>query len=462
MNYSTLKKTVVLSIASLMGVIAAHAQTTSDSTTTTTVVPGSSKVFGGRAQYRTWSIGANAGVLAPTIVFGSNDFTKSNMELGYGISIKKQLAHAFGLQLNVIRGTISGDNSRNVSGAVNGVRDNNVSFTTELAYYANLNGVVNVATVDFLRRKNAVNFLVSAGGGYAAYAPRITYQTPPTVGGSTVFDYKDNANDGNKYIHELVIPVGVGIKFKLSDGVALNVGYTANFVDGDNLDGAAIRYPTKDKFSYTYGGLEFTLGSKAKPNLDWVNPLAMMYDELKDPTLRQEVEALKGRVSNVEKAVDDLKKDSDGDGVADQFDKCPGTPAGTIVDGSGCEIKFPKPDSTVSAPGVYSNIQFEFDSSVLRTSAYPTLDRVSADLRGNTTSTIRLDGYASSEGSAAHNMRLSRDRANSVKTYLVNSGVDAKRITTKANGETNAIADNSSEQGRVLNRRVEIKSGSGM
>ncbi len=452
MNYSTLKKTVVLSIASLMSVVAAHAQTSSDSTTT--VAPGSSKVFGGRAQYRTWSIGANAGVLTPEIPFGSNDFTKSNYELGYGISLRKQLGHAFGLQATVIRGTISGDDSRNISGANNGTRDGYSAFKTQLAYYATLAGVVNVATVDFLRRQNSVNFFVTAGGGYAAYAPKVTFAD------GTTFDYKDHANGGNKYIHELIIPVGVGVKFKLSDGVALNLGYNANFVDGDNLDGAAIRYPTKDKFSYAYGGLEFTLGKPAKPSLEWVNPIAMMYDELKDPTLRQEVEALKGRVSNVEKAVDDLKKDSDGDGVSDQFDKCPGTPAGTVVDGSGCEIKFPKPDTTMAAtPGTYSNIQFEFDSSVLRTSAYPTLDKLSADLRSNATMMIELDGYASSEGSTAHNMRLSKDRANSVKTYLVNSGVDAKRLTVKAYGETNPVADNSTEQGRVLNRRVELKSG---
>ena len=458
MNYSTLKKTVVLSIASLMGVVAAHAQTSSDSTTT--VAPGSAKVFGGKTQYRTFSIGANAGVLSPTLFFGSNDFTKNNYELGYGISLREQLAHAFGLELNVMRGTISGDNSRNISGAQNGSRDGFSAFKTELAYYANLMGKVNVGNINYLHRKNVINFFVTAGAGYAGYAPKVT------LANGTVVDYKNNAADGHKYIHELVIPVGAGVKVRLTDGIALNLGYTANFVDGDNLDGADVRYPTKDKFSYGYGGLEFTLGNPAKPNLDWVNPVALMYDELKDPTLRQEVEALKGRVSNVEKSVDDLKKDSDGDGVSDQFDKCPGTPAGTIVDGSGCEIKFPKPDTTAAAastPGTYSNIQFEFDSSVLRTSAYPTLDKASADLRSNPNMTIELDGYASSEGSAAHNMRLSKDRANSVKTYLVNSGVDAKRLKIKAYGETNPISDNSTEQGRVLNRRVEFKSAmSGM
>jgi OmpA-OmpF porin, OOP family len=182
-----------------------------------------------------------------------------------------------------------------------------------------------------------------------------------------------------------------------------------------------------------------------------------MYDELYDAALRQEVEALKGRVTNVETAVADLKKDSDGDGVSDQFDKCPGTPAGTVVDGSGCPIVFPKPDTVKAAApaAAYGDIQFDFDSSVLRTSSYPVLDATSADLRSSG-KTVTVAGYASSEGTAAHNLRLSRDRANSVKTYLVNSGVDAKHLKIKAFGETHPIADNSTEEGRIRNRRVEF------
>ncbi|HEY9195991.1 MAG TPA: OmpA family protein, partial [Mucilaginibacter sp.] len=152
------------------------------------------------------------------------------------------------------------------------------------------------------------------------------------------------------------------------------------------------------------------------------------------------------------------KKDSDGDGVADQFDKCPGTAAGSVVDGSGCVIVFPH-DTVPPAPVVgtpYSNIQFEFDSSVLRTSSYPALDATSADLRSSGKG-VEVDGFASSEGTAAHNMQLSKDRANSVKTYLVNSGVDAKKVKVKGYGETMPIADNSTEEGRVLNRRVQFK-----
>ena len=68
-----------------------------------------------------------------------------------------------------------------------------------------------------------------------------------------------------------------------------------------------------------------------------------------------------------------------------------------------------------------------------------------------------LKGYASAEGTDAHNMALSVDRANSVKAYLVNSGVSTANLTTKGFGEANPVADNGTEAGRIINRRVEIK-----
>jgi len=436
MNYSTIKKVVACSLVSAV-VFTANAQDDPAATSS------SAKVFGGRAQYRTWSLGVNAGVLAPVVVTGgSNDVSNWDVNLGYGLTLRKQVGHAFGIELGAMRGKISGSNEDS------GLQPS--SFETELGYAATIKGVINVATADFLRRENSVNFLVKAGYGLAAYAPA-------TVTNGQTLDWKGQVgSSGDKdYVKEAFIPVGVGIKFKLSDRVNFDLGYDMNFLDGDNLDGIYGKQPSKDKWSYGYAGLEFSLGSSSKPNLDWVNPVALMYDELKDPSLRQEVEALKGRVSTLENTVNQLSADADGDGVSDKFDKCPGTPAGTVVDGSGCPIQFPT--AADATAGNYSNIQFEFDSSVLRTSSYPTLDKVSSDLRANSSATLQLDGHASAEGTEAYNMNLSRDRANSVKTYLVNSGVDANRISVTAYGESRPIASNATEEGRVLNRRVEIK-----
>jgi OOP family OmpA-OmpF porin len=67
-----------------------------------------------------------------------------------------------------------------------------------------------------------------------------------------------------------------------------------------------------------------------------------------------------------------------------------------------------------------------------------------------------LKGFASKEGTYEHNIILSEDRANSVKAYLVNSGVSSANLTTKGYGIKHPIADNSTEAGRILNRRVEI------
>jgi OOP family OmpA-OmpF porin len=448
MNYSTLKKSVALSFASLMVVGMANAQTDSTKTATTTTTTATdnstAKVFGGRGQYNTFSIGASAGITDGLVPFTINTTNKFKVDLGYGLYLRQQLSHTFSLQLDYLGGKVHGIDKEGTSKF--GITEYKTNFNA-----VSLSGVFNIASVSFLHRKNSVNFYGSAGLGVDFYKPKMYV----TDAGATVNDPYGSGHT----VKELYAPVGAGVKFRLSDAVALNLGYTVSFVQGYNVAGKST-YPTFSHYSYTYGGLEYTFGPKTKQNLTWVNPVAQMYDELYDTALRQEVEALKGRVTNVETSVNDLKKDSDGDGVADQFDKCPGTAAGSVVDGSGCVIVFPKPDSSAlanQAPATaYSNIQFEFDSSVLRTSSYPVLDATSADLR-STGKKVEIDGFASSEGTAAHNLSLSKDRANSVKTYLVNSGVDAKKVKIKGLGETQPIADNSTEEGRVLNRRVQFK-----
>src|SRR3546814_8241279 len=114
-----------------------------------------------------------------------------------------------------------------------------------------------------------------------------------------------------------------------------------------------------------------------------------MYDELYDETLRQEVEALKGRVSTVEEDLNTLKADEDGDGVSDYFDKEPGSAAGARVDGSGramdidgdgvldhedeCPTEAGPADNNgcpVAAAIGDNTIQFDFDSAEIRPESY--------------------------------------------------------------------------------------------
>lgn len=458
MNYSTLKKTLVFSMVALLGLLeVSNAQNATSS---------SAKVFGGRGQYRTWSLGINAGVLAPVVAIGgTNDFSNWSPSLGYGLTLRKQVDHIFGLQLAYHGGQLSFDNDGATVNLGLGPRTEGI---TQISTALDLTGVANVGSIDFLKRENAVNFTLKAGLGLAAYHwKEINPNSTPAKG--TYGPDRDRNNIRNAYV-----PVGGGIKFKVSERVNFDLAYTMNFLDADDLDGTKGKGFTKDKWSYTSAGIEFSLGSTSKPNLDWVNPVALMYDELKDPTLRNEVEALKGRVSALEAA--DLLKDSDGDGVADKLDKCPNTEAGIKVDGSGCPLDVDAdgiPDSKDACPTVKGTaalngcpefaagpslpIQFEFNSSVLRTSAYSILDGVASNLKSNSNAVVQLDGHASAEGTEEYNMTLSRDRANSVKTYLVNAGVAANRISTTAYGESRPVASNATEAGRSQNRRVEIK-----
>jgi OOP family OmpA-OmpF porin len=157
-----------------------------------------------------------------------------------------------------------------------------------------------------------------------------------------------------------------------------------------------------------------------------------------------------GTPAGVEVDADGCPLDSDGDGVPDYLDKCPGTPAGAPVDENGCQI-----DETIviSAEAVL----FAFDSDTVSDSFKAALDEEIPHLRDNPkVVSIVVEGHTDSTGPAAYNQGLSERRANAVRDYLVAEGVEAEKITTVGKGEEEPVADNSTAEGRALNRRVEL------
>ncbi len=122
------------------------------------------------------------------------------------------------------------------------------------------------------------------------------------------------------------------------------------------------------------------------------------------------------------------------------------------------EVKRETPQPPPAKPDYnFSNIQFEFNSPILKTSSYPTLDHIAGEMKKDPNAKFILNGYSSSEGTDQHNMILSEERASSVKLYLTNTGIGDANLLTKGNGESNPIADNTTEAGKSVNRRVEIK-----
>ncbi len=105
-----------------------------------------------------------------------------------------------------------------------------------------------------------------------------------------------------------------------------------------------------------------------------------------------------------------------------------------------------------------SDVLFDTNSSTIKQTAYSSgeIDRVAQILNRYPETTIKVVGYTDSTGSESYNQQLSELRANAVKNALVIKGVNAARLTTMGMGESSPIADNSTEGGRQLNRRVNM------
>lgn len=116
-----------------------------------------------------------------------------------------------------------------------------------------------------------------------------------------------------------------------------------------------------------------------------------------------------------------------------------------------------EPATTTPPNYDFNDIRFEYDSHVLKTDSYATLDQISREMRKDNNAKFVIDGHASIEGTPEYNMELSIDRANAVKLYLVNSGIPADNLEVKGYGATRPTASNDTEAGRAQNRRVEIK-----
>ncbi|HAM35812.1 MAG TPA: hypothetical protein DEB40_12230 [Elusimicrobia bacterium] len=106
--------------------------------------------------------------------------------------------------------------------------------------------------------------------------------------------------------------------------------------------------------------------------------------------------------------------------------------------------------------GNLPKIQFDFDSDKIRAESFPSLDLIADVLLKNPRVKIRISAHTCIIGSAEYNQELSERRAKSVKAYLVKQGVPPPFIRYRGWGFTQPIADNSTEEGRVKNRRVEF------
>lgn len=150
--------------------------------------------------------------------------------------------------------------------------------------------------------------------------------------------------------------------------------------------------------------------------------------------------------------------DKDGDGVADNIDQCIDQvgPASN----NGCPViqapTLTKVEEKIIFKAV-ADLQFETGKSIIRAYSYDSLDELAALMVKRPELTLILSGHTDNVGKPASNKILSQKRAQAVKNYLVDAGVDPGRIAAVGYGSTKPIASNKTPQGRAKNRRVEFK-----
>ncbi|RYD79572.1 MAG: hypothetical protein EOP53_09435, partial [Sphingobacteriales bacterium] len=314
-----------------------------------------------------WEIGVSGGSFNVSSDVPTRFFTP-----GFGVHVRKALGYVFSLRLQYLYGTAKGlswlgaeNYGSNPAWASNGY-----TAPSQLVYYnyknktqdLSLQGIITLNNIRFHKNKTGIVFYAGAGFGGTAYQTKInaldangdpyidlfnsiTQATSHKDRKDILKELKDGMDDTYETDAEsnglrraklgdntlrFSTNVLAGIAFKLGKRINLAIENRHTFIKDDLLDGQRWQeHPTGDaaltgdwdSYNYLSVGLNFNLGAKSVEPLWWINPLDYAYSELNNP-----------KHMKLPKPVFD---DADGDGVVDQLDREPNTPAGCPVDTHG-------------------------------------------------------------------------------------------------------------------------------
>ncbi len=242
--------------------------------------------------------------------------------------------------------------------------------------------------------------------------------------GRSKLEFKDQNDNEVAESTDTIGNLGLGAMYRINDAISLRGEARAirNF-DESWWEGMAL------------AGLEVVLGGHLAPTV------------AVPPMMEPEVDTYVPPVIVVEQDVD-----SDGDGVFDSIDECPGTPMNVVVDARGCPVAVDITDELKMELRVF----FDNDKSTIKNQYQTEIAKVAEKMREYPNSSARVEGHASKTGpSARYNQRLSEARAVAVKSMLTNEfGIAPNRLSTVGYGYDRPIAPNDTEEGRAMNRRV--------
>lgn len=418
---------------------------------------------------------------------------------GFGAHFRKAFGYLFSMRLQYVYGSAKGLNWKESAGFANNPAWSAYTPGTDVVYYnyrahvqdLSLQGIFTLNNIRFHKAKTNVAFYAGAGIGATIFDTKVNAlddngnpytalfngisasgytnrkdirkQLKNGMDNSYETDAENNKANGPTLFGQSLRPSGtllLGMSIKLGERVNLAIEDRFTAIKSDLLDGQQwqehpVMSPAQtrdfDTYNYLSLGLNFNLGKRSVQPLWWINPLDYAYSELNNPKHM--------------KLPKPILPDEDGDGVTDQFDKCPGTPAGVPVDVNGCpldtdgdgvpdyrdkELITPTYCQPVDADGVgkcpdpecckdmvrasacdlgdLPSITFPARGTTLSRDAQAMLATIASRVRNNPTCSIVVTGYP--EASKASQAVANR-RVNAIKAYLTEKeGISADRIET--------------------------------
>jgi outer membrane protein OmpA-like peptidoglycan-associated protein len=434
-----------------------------------------------------WELGLSAGYM---MILGN---VPSRPGYGGGISVRKSLGHTFSIRASYTGSFAYGEDYKpqpgnSIGGIWSALYGNNpvyANYQTK-THMLSLDGILTLNNIKFYSDKVKTNWYLI--GGYTLLAADVDVNAiDPTTGGAYPFGsivngsrhsiytqlkdmesggYKEEGvNGGNRsaigLLHSYQVrhafDLGAGFAYKLSPKFNIALEDKITFVPGDDyLDG--VGGPKSDYFNYTSLRINMNLGSKSKrvEPLWWWNPLDYAYNELNVPKHM--------------KIPTPILPDADGDGVTDQFDKEPNTPAGAPVDSHGvsrdtdgdgvpdykdkelitptiCQPvdadgvgKCPDPACCKAIPapaptcalGSLPSITFKGHAATISADAKSLLVDVATQLRNNPNCKVTVAGHPAATKAA---QSLNQKRVDAIKNYLIEKeGISGDRVIPQYDG----------------------------
>ncbi len=440
--------------------------------------------------FRSWSIGATVGPtlsLGDAISFSGDKADGIPSDVGgFEIGVRGHLTKFF----NPTIGVSGSAGYHATSGTRNVVYFEGDYIDADLSIVFNLSNWVLQGKVH--DRRSALLF--SVGAGISSISA-----TSYAIGGDTIaqaglVDFSGRRKDDQETPRALqaTIPIQLNYKYRLTNGLDLDVLYKHTFMTEDFPD-ALVVGNTTDAFGFIGVGVSYNFGDKDKTSVVYSNPLDKMFAEIEEVknnfdqlTTDDDKDGVNnffdkenntpegvvvdgsGKATDVDQdgipdymdedpftakgAKVDAKGravDSDGDGVADYMDKEPNTAKGALVNFQGKTIPTGGGISGAFLPPVY----FAFNSATVTAANHDRLATTAIAMKNNPNVKVRVVGHADNRGSEEYNKNLAKRRAEAVVKQLVQVyGIDAGRFTTESAGEGDPLANSRYD----VNRRVDF------